>query len=346
MTAAQVGLLEFVGLDTLLMMADSVSDEERTENYRGKVQETIKNTAETYKGRTVSVYDGVDRSLFTDVENIALTGEAVKNRVFQEGASFGRLTEQSNDLSTALAVTGGVCGLIGAVLWIFPFRAHMLGEIFLGYWPSAAMQVGTVICFAAAVVIIFLLVNFIKQKHLVYEDVNYTRIPRVLVDIKMTTNTLNKREEKHYIPYYAAYNIQAEAGETNTTKLFGDLNGLSGKAQWLVLYYTKDALAGTPLKAGNLLVKDVNSFTQTELSGYRAIHVLGNTNPENLNQYHVNGTAALFAAVPEAKTSGGSIFTDSSLWNVIAGFGFIVAGGAAAMLLTKSYYKKKKKAEK
>jgi len=343
MTAAQLGMLEFIGLDNLLIMTDAVMEEESTEAFRSSVQAKLEETAKSYKGQTVSVYSGVDRSLFTDVENIALTGEAVKNRAIAEGTSFGKKNEERNSLEDALAA-GITVFLLSALGLAYQAIKGATGVIAMSFGVKFTVTLGTFVCFAAALACAVLLFKYLK-KPIEYEDVHYTKIPRVLVDIKMTTNTLNKREEKHYIPYYAAYNIQAAAGETNTTKLYGDLNGLSGKAQWLVLYFTKDEFAGTPLKAGDLLVKEGSAFTQTELTGYRAIHVLGNSNPENLNQYHVNEASSLFAAVPVAKTSGGSIFTDSSLWNVIAGVGLFAVGGVAAMLLTGAYYKKKKDEE-
>ncbi|GEM_PF-1773645 len=343
MTAAQIGLLEFIGLDNLLIMTDSVMDEESAEAYRSSVQAKLEEIAEEYEGKTASVYYGVDRSLFTDVENIALTGEAVKNRVFAEGTAFGLREETRNTVATALGPVI-ILSCVGFLAFGAAASAWLHGDIALALGTKLVVSIGTIACFVGAIVAFVLFLKYIEKPVIEYEDVSYTKIPRVLVDIKLTTNTLNKREEKHYIPYYAAYNIQAAEGETNTTKLFGDLNGLSGKAQWLVLYYTKDELAGTPLKAGDLLVKEGSAFSTTELTGYRAIHVLGNSNPENLNQYHVNDADVLFAAVPVMKTSGGSIFTDSSLWNVVAGVGLFAVGGVVAMLLTSAYYKKKKKA--
>ncbi|MBR6420381.1 MAG: hypothetical protein IKS42_08595 [Oscillospiraceae bacterium] len=151
--------------------------------------------------------------------------------------------------------------------------------------------VGTVICIAAAIMMIAAGVLAILE--FLDTNVEYKRIPKYMVHGKELEKTAYDTENKWQYTYYQCVKCnRVEFGlaieRTLEMSDCGDLNGDVGK-EWVAVYFTKNKAAGDPILAKSLTV---SRQSQTPLNHY-ALSYFGEETPANLsNPNYVFNTAA------------------------------------------------------
>jgi len=359
MTDGQLGIVSNVGIMTVLFNAVS----------GGKADEAVEDFDQYAQmgDETVSVYYGVDRQLFEDTDGIALTSAALREKVAAEGNDFGKDPNANEDDGALLGRASLVMGITGVISVLVGFKTIMLGSTATGAVTAAesfaihsaiygyqqaeilaaeaaattGISVAGMITFvfgianiiAAVVLLIFAILQWI-EKPVEPENIQYTEIPRVIVE--------KPDGEKSFIPYYAAKLAGAAEGETDSTKLYGDLNGLNGKDEWVALYYSKNPTLGSPITT-DMLVSNNSTLKASESDRYAAVHMFGESAAANLNQYNTgkNAKAVYLFLRTDSSTlrQSGSVFARDSLLMSVAAF---VVGAGLASAVTYCVLRKKK----
>ncbi len=397
-TPGQVGAVGTVGLGSLVANAYSTKAK-ANENAAMKESFSYVDTClkELDDIDDISVYFGVDRSLFTDTDSIALTSAAIREKAKTEGADFGKSKDwrENKALRISLAVLSGVTGAvaIGCGAAAIAMKATLnitynttftvvgysaaidglqfaskkaLTEAMMGHlpdiyqdtsWKIMNFQTSTSTCcfgtysaiafkalavVGAVAMVASLVLTFLTVQSYLYhpdtEKVEYTKIPRVLVDMKY-----DEKAQKTYYVYYAAKLVTAAENETDSLKLYGDLNALNGSEEWVALYYSKDARLGNPLTP-TALVKGNTKLTSTQAKNYKAVHDFNSTAAANFNQFSKKSGAPSIYFFLKMDTSAanntGSIFASSTLSIGIIAF---TVGAALAFILTITEMKRRNK---
>jgi len=345
MTPGQLGIVANVGIMTILVnaMAKDKADE---------AAEMFDEYAETELQETISVYYGVDRSLFSDIDSVALTSSALREKAASEASSLGKDSGADKTKAVILTAAAAASLTIGAITTFAGLRSVLMtsqdafadilaevGEQAVEAVSTSAVSLGGIIATAIGVVAllagviltIFAILQWIEKPKVVKTE--YTQIPRVIVD-KLDNNG-------GYVNYYAAGLAGAAEGETDSTKLYGDLNGLNGKDEWVALYYTKNPNMGSPL-TDEIFVSSSNTLNTSKAENYTAVHMFGIKTAANLNQYNTKsgakGIYLFFRNTNDSVGQTGTVFTSGGiLTNVI----MLLAGGALATMATYIAMKKK-----
>ncbi len=209
-----------------------------------------------------------------------------------------------------------------------------------------AVVLGTAFTVAMAALAAFSIYSTVKEL-LDYYKVDYSPIPKYIVEEKSITETVNgvttvKRNDS---AYYRAVecNRPTTAEYYDQLQNYADLNGDVGK-EWLALYYLRQE-GHAPIKADSLkVVKGTSSIP----SGYSelGIHNFENNVAYNLtSKYYCyndapNGTFVYFqideSVVNSASTAGSNFSTGSAI--LFSGIGIVVGAGigvAIMLVLTK-----------
>lgn len=350
MTEGQLGIVANVGIMSILMNAAA------GENPDEAVKAMSEAAAET--AQPVSVYTGVDRQLFENIDGIALTSAALREKAAAENNDFGK-TEKLDALQKgALTVAASMIIAMSSALTFFSMKGilavyaeranifamhnYLYGSQMASELTTSAVSayaggvilasIGVIAIIVAVLLIIFTFLDWI-EKPVEPGNIEYTQIPRVLVE---------KTEEGKFIPYYAAKLAGASENETDSTALYGDMNAINTVDEWVALYYSKSQSLGAPLTP-DMLKKSDSTLSASEAENYSAIHMFGSTAAANLNQYNtarnIKAIYVFFRHDDSAVSQSGSIFTQSSVILSIATF---VAGAGIAAAVTYLILRKKK----
>ena len=339
-----------------------------------RAMEIAHNVSEDYGDGTgsadpISVYEGVDRSLFEG--NIALTNDALRkeskeNSGFYNGKVLGMNLRKLRNIVLAVSVGCAVAVLaihkvIIPVIWkvvplkyVRPYPYFSIDRRFLiaDKFRDASKYLsiaGVILCTAGLIMTVYDLIRY-------YEN-EYVPIPDRIVDEKIVEGSYNSV----YVYYKAApcnrnnyydnnpsvslkdqEKIMAKLGNNN------DIHADLGKV-WLSLYYSKDKEAGKPVTADFVVSKNNNVL------GYKALHLFGQADAVNLSDSKWCYTDEMLRSVFSSKADpiyvfygvdSGSSLTGSTfstgLIALLIGGGLIV-GAAGGVLVTMAISKNKNK---
>jgi len=370
MTPGQIAMSQYVGLASLIEYAksttlDKVKGDDGLDHYQ--LQSVDCYLKELEQIDSVSVYLGVDRSVFCDYKTVAITSQAIRDQTINDGLGIlpdynDGSNSSTNVAKVALLISSAACLVVGTSLLISAARNWGDIKTKIDNWMvissgtdqyvySYKNQVGKIINFEGSLSECTKKAEFVAQNSKYYTPVDaaprdltaysvnkptytyttsigvkvtavagalfmaagialaivgflqknetpapptvtYDDIPRAIIDVKVNNNT----SEHLYFPYYAAKLATTEDDayltEEDTTKLYGDLNGLNTIEPWLCLYYARDLRLGSPLTP-TMLVKAADDRTDSQKKTYLPVHDFFNNEltannqgyaPFNLNQ--------------------------------------------------------------
>ena len=377
--------LPFINLEQLLNFAFT--------SVEAWKQYVDKNKANFGKPEDVSVYQNIDRGLYKEDGSVALTGSAQRANNTAAG-STGTEKDQMDTFAKITAISWAataVCAVVtlGTLVVRYDFIKAAAYELEFGYWEDTLYNA------------IFDDIDYEIQKNAwSKETFSYVdnarfavRLSRIFMLVTMAVAVFSavltiidlcrdKSVEQLPIPNYlvdnysdadgGSYAINYKAVECNRMEYFGtdykkqkgnsaDLNADEGK-QWIVLYASKNSMAGRPLTP-DFVIQDKNKAP----SGYEGnVHLIGEKGALNVvsaafKNYSTFSTAwqnlqgdyskYIFLKLSnEIKTydeSAGNMTASTFNAGMIAifGFGGIIIGGALGAVIAVLIYKNKKKKE-
>ena len=219
-----------------------------------------------------------------------------------------------------------------------------------GYKSSSTFGAKLSLGFGIAMVVIAGITTYLSWREMqAYYKVDFTPIPRYMVDEKDITG-YNSKGEKIVIKNQSAYYKAVECNRTDSAEFHktlgacADMNGDVGK-QWLALYSVKNE-ASDPIIASSL--KAVVNSSDIPAGYTTGIHMFGSNAAFNLNSnlYDWNNSApsvfVYFMTDDSALSDAGSNFSGGTI--AIAGGAGLVTGALATALGMASTGKKKKEA--
>ena len=353
MTEGQRAISKLVGLSYLVQVAGTAEKawKEADEKTDDIMKEAVKQAAKeenTQVVKEVSIYAGVDRSLFEG--GVALTNEALR-----KSASTGDISWIQGNISLgaeiALYAITGTFVAIATTLFVVTYKFQTALALFVEHirhgleisnkvWNTAwavtesdnllfiakwGNVMGTIAlgiaCIVACVYVILEVYNYYHQ--------TYTEIPRILVDEKR-----DEQGKSTYLYYYAVKD-QRDA--------YGDLNAWKGK-QWNALYTTKDKDAGDPITTDMFCQEGADGNVAEE--GYSPVHAFGEKAAFNLNNHcyndDVDGIYMFFAREDTEAVFNGSAFGSGNMM-LMAGLGALGGILIGSFFTTANDRRKKKK---
>lgn len=350
MTAGQIEIANLIGLSYVVQVAGVSKEtwdkaEEKTEN---AVEDAVEETGEKVNiSKTISVYAGVDRSLFEG--GVALTNDAMRksNSTGNVSYLYGNL---SKGTEIALYAVAGAFATLGLSLILFHAVAmsitksaivsgaitafETLHPIVNGWntfchalFGEVAAKGGYILGAIALGVALIVACVYVALEVYNYYHPEYSEIPRILVDEKKDANG-----KTTYMNYYAAKDRDGNPA---------DLNAWKGRL-WNALYTTKDRDAGDPITTDMFCQEGDNSQEE----GYSAVHLFGEEGAYNLNKYcfkdNVDGIYMFFVRENREEEFTGSAFGTS---NMVLSAGLGALGGIllGTFLTTLAMKRKRKK---
>jgi len=354
MTPGQIAMSEYVGLSSLVQNAYSTTQEkiegdDGLNHYPLSIVDTY--LAELDQIEAVSVYLGVDRTVFSDYKTVAITSQAIRDQTINNGlgvtADYDSTSGSTFEKKKALLISAGVSGAVGVGLVAYAathwnqinyvditmnvpkLRVKYVvlqisaGDVALpegfdpygtidstpdellnaisqrtgeyakvrfedssvlfeeGKWTqftkTYTTSIGTKVAAVAGALFLaagvaLAIVGFL-QKNGTPEPakVDYDPIPRAIIDVKAKGSTGDSLYVTYYAAKLAATKDDAYLTEEDTTKLYGDLNGLNTIEPWLCLYYARDLRLGSPLTS-TMLVKASDDRTDAQKKTYLPVH--------------------------------------------------------------------------
>jgi len=329
MTEGQIGLVGQIGLipilqNTINAMTVYTDDDGNTvlgtTEYADEAiaylteSDNSGNSQYDLENNPISVYLGVDRTIFHDNKTVAITDSAIREQSLTGG--IGKTKDYG--------VNPGyiVMGTIGLVLSIGGFCSLLVGltnkrlltqaEIVEKYGDSffkadsdisqyqtvitstgKGLAIAGAVCLAVGIALtIYGFIHALKNVYV--PTVTYTPIPRAIIDVKTKQNG-----DRLYFSYYAAKLAgtadDAYLTEEDTTKLYGDLNGLNKLDPWLCLYYARDLRLGSPMTTTILFGSSDPRSTSSQKKTFSPVHDFYNSTLDttystiaafNLNSLH------------------------------------------------------------
>jgi len=305
----------------------------------------------------ISVYSGVDRSLFKG--GVALTDKAmVEAAVNTEKTWFGSIDKETEDvfysiIGISYCVLAGAGALYAAAklytihyittvgstfnhfvnteAFIKSFDAYLLNLRIFTYTTRA---LGYIALIALGVFLIATAIYLITVGYNYYNP-TYDEIPRILVE---------KSTDKNDTATYTYYNAVK-----NCSDKIIDINQHDGP-RWMSLYTTKDENAGTPILA------DLDIIGKNVLKDYEGVRKFSQDSAFNLNKFSYNlgfsikregksidiKESFMFYKRAAESTNYASIFSSENAILSASGLGI---GVLAGILGTSIFIKKKKKVE-
>ncbi len=348
MTRGQLATFEYIPFSN--SVANNVMNEEDWK----KQFEDVKKLDEFGNLETISVFSGVDRTIFNP-EGIAVTSKALlhEHTTAESLIKPQKLIEKSGEIVGTLMFTGIILAMVGvyfhaeknALALKFTVKAVNAMTDFSGYASDAVYNAtlakytavfskisGVLFGLAIASLLIIMAVILINRFVDCYKHPKYSEMPRIIVDIDVT-----KSEE--YIYYYCAKDINGN---------LADVNAWNGE-KWTGIYYTKDPDAGKPLTTESLVNYGLsNSAAPVSADkSYRAVHYFGESAAYNLNRNSDykntidKDNYVYMYFVEDASAATASIFSTKAGYG-LSGFAGLAIGSLATALLIKG---KKKKQE-
>ena len=299
-TPGQKSTFGFVSLAQLINYGVIGNDAEAWEQADKEAMEIADSVSEDQgfgagSAEPISVYNGVDRSMFTG--DIALTSDAKRKEARTDSSIYDGNMYGVNlvKLRNILFGVGIGCAIGAMLINTFVIRAikHSVSKYlttkFLtteimdvkfvelpgsnvrtsaGLWRKIAKGLNiasVVMCAAGLAVTIADLIQYYGN--------DFTPIPDRIVDEVLVEGTY---ETKYVFYKVAQCNRVEKYGQNSTLGSDNDLHADLGKV-WLSLYYTKDKTAGKPITDGFVVDKSNN------LTGYKPLHMFGEASPVNLS---------------------------------------------------------------
>jgi len=367
MTKGQLQTMKFIGLQKSLCYARtdiSLFSEEIKENEK-RIQQIVVDAAneeiedENQKlqvpaeNTVVSVYVGVDRSLFEQDGGLALTNDAIRKSSTSNDASA--ISQVFASVKTDLIVTaavGGLAVLLTAVEFIYkgvtlPTAGVLKEVVDIGngaqlvyelaaepgsplYAAAKSSFVSSGILFGVSLGAMLIVTGLlIYSGYKKYMNPSYKVVPRAIIEEK-TVDIYNSYNIKvgtkdYYLPYYAVEDAVADEEHGK----YADMNAWKAQ-QWNVMYYTTDKRAGQPILADTFKVYVGN---HQKPDGYAPFRLFGiDSTAADVNQHAFKEVPGVFIyyKTAEAETASGtaSVFT-GGYYAVTAVAGLVV--GALAM---------------
>ena len=362
LSEGQRGGMEFVTLKSLIRFAFLEPEELKKE---------IESDSELSKTENESVYKGINRELFNRDGSIAYTSEATRtnNLASQGGDTTSWLQEHYRVFQLwALTVLTG----LGAVTYkavlknfyrqeAYYYSRGRSGVVHANAEMAGLADLGYKIFKYACIVLALISAGYTIYQLAQTEEVKLEPIPKYFVDTKTT------EDGSSYELYYEA--VQCNRADYNQNKKqtgsSADLCADEGK-QWLVLYASKNSMAGKPLTPN--FNYNTKAESPADMSG--SIHMIGENGATNLAKEEYRNYSKLYSAYNTVK----NIFTDQckayvfyklsdisktydeSAGNMTAtamsggtvamiGIGGLLIGGALGAVIAVLVNKKKKKKE-
>ncbi len=323
-----------------------------------------------YEGQNNSIYEGIDRTIFSD--EVAMTNEALRLQ-----ASSGKNAVESTWAvvsATTIALWGVFALSVAATAASFLassmmadlsreyqmdangmldtagdlIRKDSYGQWELDYayrgisrtnaWSQAFRYIGVAMTAVTIALFAYNLWNTYQEVK-AYYNAEFTPIPLHMVD-----ESVDEYDAKVYT-YYDAVTCNREDQNmvTDANKLlgnYGDLNGDVGR-EWVALYTTKDKEAGNPLTELKVQYEDSSLPDET----YTALSMFGEDTAQNLTNKTAGYTYSdgkngiyLFYRT-DANAFAGSVFSNNS--EVLIGMTAAIVVGAAAFFVGMGVEKKR-----
>ncbi len=318
-----------------------------------------------------SIYDGVDRTIFSD--EVALTNEALRLQASSGQNAMGE-TSTLSDTTWILYAVSAATAVFTVMAWnLIPKLVELKNQLSEG-WANLAdianhslrtsnftqasnaangmyaqlsqaksfakyLRYASVAMVAITVVLALVSLWSTYQDLKAYYNVEFTPIPRHMVD-----EGVDEYDAKVYTFYDAVTcNREEQNMVTDSTRLLGnyaDLNGDVGR-QWVALYTTKDKEAGNPLTELKVQYEDSSLPDET----YTALSMFGEDTAQNLTNKTAGYTYSdgkngiyLFYRT-DANAFAGSVFSNNSEMLIIVTTA--VAVGVAAFFVGMGVEKKR-----
>ena len=320
-----------------------------------------------------SIYDGVDRSIFSD--EVALTNEAIRLQA-SSGQNAVEGTSTLSDTTWILYSVSVAAAAFTVMAWSLIPKLVQLKDQIAAKWGELAdiadnalgekaykaaskaanrafVQFGETKSFvkylryaSIAMVAVTLVLAGVSiwstyQDLKEYYNAEFTPIPLHMVD-----EGLDEYDAKIYTYYDAVTCNREEAGMvTDANRLlknYGDLNGDVGR-QWVALYTTKDKNAGNPLTELKVQYEDSSLPDET----YTALSMFGESSAQNLTNKtsgytYADGKSGIYLFYKtDANAFAGSVFSNNS--QVLVSVTAAVVVGAAAFFVGMGVEKKRLK---
>ena len=298
LSEGQRGGMEFVTLKSLIRYAFLEPEELKKE---------IESDSELSKTENESVYKGINRELFNRDGSIAYTAEATRtnNLASQGGDTTSWLQEHYRVFQLwALTVLTG----LGAVTYkavlknfyrqeAYYYSRGRSGVVHANAEMAGLADLGYKIFKYACIVLALISAGYTIYQLAQTEEVKLEPIPKYFVDTKTT------EDGSSYELYYEAVQCNREDYNQNQkqTGSSADLCADEGK-QWLVLYASKNSMAGKPLTPN--FNYNTKAESPADMSG--SIHMIGENGATNLAKEEYRNYSKLYSAYNSVK----NIFTD------------------------------------
>lgn len=351
MTPGQIATFEYIPFG--LSVTNNVME---ADEWESKFDEA-KETDEFGNLKTVSVFSGVDRTIFSP-EGIAVTSKALlyEQTTAESIVKPQKLIENANEICLALALFGwaslGAAAIVfsSKTIWAtkltvkainaMPYIEHYMAygiydAVLAKYTAIFVKATGVLVGVAIAAFLILAAIQLINKYIDCSKHPKYTEMPRIIVDIDIT-------KSEDYIYYYCA--------KDNSGNL-ADVNAWNGE-KWTGIYYTTDPDAGKPLTVESIVNYGLsnNAAPTSADKTYRPVHYFGETAAYNLNRNsNYKKTVAesdyvYMYFVEDTSTVTASVFS-GKVGYALAGFGGLLVGAVTSFLITKGKNKGKKEKE-
>jgi len=371
MTTGQLKLAQLRGLDTVISYAFSGCGDDRLAD----IQSKLTSAKDQLNGiESISLYEGVDKSLLDDYKDVAFTGSAIEE--IDKGGSISlaaktyQKAEHMKNVSKILAIVGGSCVVAGSIMMItgklmidayeaaYNVAAQLLEKQGAEYITNCTVRatmsafdkglayagqvianwIGPILFIVAIIVLIAALAVYLARPKEI-PNITYTKIPRALV------HQVEDLNNKYTYNYYAVKLIDAVDNKDDYMNVYGDLNGKGGKVEWLVLYYTKDTRVGKPLSGNAKFSIGAENTNLNYQNNYIPVHGFDLETATNLNNLNfgsgIKGIYMYMEQVTETPLTG-SLFSGNQVATSIS---CALGGAVIAFLATFFSMRKKKKGE-
>ena len=325
-----------------------------------------------YEGQQNSIYEGIDRTIFTD--EVAMTNEALRLQAssgknagdgvwgavststyvlwgvfafsvaatvasFKLSSFFTRLSQEyEKDLLGMIDNDGNLIRTDSFGRWESDYATRGISRT--ANWSKAFQYIGIAMTALSVALFAYDLWNTYQEVK-AYYNAEFTPIPLHMVD-----EGVDEYDAKIYTYYNAVTCNREEAGMvTDSNRLlknYGDLNGDVGR-QWVALYTTKDKNAGNPLTELKVQYEDSSLPDET----YTALSMFGESSAQNLTNKtsgytYADGKSGIYLFYKtDANAFAASVFSNNS--QVLVSVTAAVVVGAAAFFVGMGVEKKRLK---
>ncbi|MEG0771598.1 MAG: hypothetical protein RR436_06860, partial [Clostridia bacterium] len=356
LTEAEYQMMNIVGASTLI---NTVGNTE--ENWK-KIRKEVAGM-NFKKAPIASIYDGVDREMFNG--KVAMTSESIRanNMNSDNNILYGNINEIAEiamltimSTSAAIMIGAGIyAGFSKVGLFTEAIKSGYVGGGYksISLWSDRQIaylrntmpeQFVTVLStagkvfFSAMAVLAVVMIVFAALEIANYYKNDYTTMPLIMMDSVMQKNAEGVPTE----PVLIKYNAITQQTVNIQNNYIADLNTFGGN-QWIIMYTTKDKLAGAPILAKNFSFAHSATYPADNVS---PIHRFGEKDPYDLKSasgfsLDVYGS---FERDPEALKTTASVFTFNFTTALALALGTAV-GGLLSIFSTLAIVKKKKSKE-